>query len=92
MRHEQSELLWTIDDAAAYLRVPVSSVYKMTARKARLRIPHIRIAGRIRFRKTDLDSWLELLSISNLGALKRMHKAARKAGNGHYQQEEDREW
>jgi excisionase family DNA binding protein len=89
MAHEQNETLWTIDDAAAYLRVPVSSVYKMTARKARLRIPHIRIAGRLRFRKTDLDSWLELLSISNLGALKRMHNAARKAGNGHNPQEED---
>jgi excisionase family DNA binding protein len=91
MAHEQSEPLWTIGDAAAYLRVPVSSVYKMTARKARVPIPHIRIAGRLRFRKTDLDSWLELLSISNLGALKRMHKAARKVGNGHYPQEENRE-
>lgn len=90
MAHEQDESLWTIGDAAAYLRVPVSSVYKMTARKARVAIPHIRIAGRIRFRKTDLDSWLELLSISNLGALKRMQAAARKAVNGHYPQEEDR--
>jgi excisionase family DNA binding protein len=90
MAHEQGETLWTIDDAAAYLRVPVSSVYKMTARKARLRIPHIRIAGRLRFRKTDLDSWLELLSISNLEALKRMHNAARKVRNGNDSQEEDR--
>jgi excisionase family DNA binding protein len=91
MAHEQSEPLWTIDDAASYLRVPVSSVYKMTAKRARLRIPHIRIAGRLRFRKADLDSWLELLSVSNLGALKRMHQAARRVGNGHHQQEENRE-
>jgi excisionase family DNA binding protein len=89
MAHEQVEQLWTIGDAATYLRVPVSSVYKMTARKARVRIPHIRIAGRIRFRKTDLDSWLELLSISNLGALKRMHNAARKVRNGYDPQEDN---
>jgi excisionase family DNA binding protein len=91
MANEPSDQLWTIGDAAAYLRVPVSSVYKMTARKARVRIPHIRIAGRVRFRKSDLDSWLELLTISNLGALKRMQQGLRKATHGHNSPEENRE-
>lgn len=90
MAHDPSDQLWTIGETAAYLRVPVSSVYKMTARKARIRIPHIRLAGRLRFRKSDLDAWLELLTISNLGALKRMQRVLGRATHGHYSQEEDR--
>ena len=57
--------VWTIREAAAYLSVPVNSLYKMTGPKARLRVPHIRIAGRLRFRKVDLDRWLDVLSVSN---------------------------
>ncbi len=60
-----SDPLWHITDVARYLGCPVSSVYKMTAPKADLRIPHIRIAGRLRFRKADIDQWLELLKISS---------------------------
>jgi hypothetical protein len=61
--------VWTIRQAAAYLSVPVNSLYKMTGPKARLRVPHIRIAGRLRFRKIDLDRWLDVLSVSNLEVL-----------------------
>src|SRR3989442_11959448 len=61
--------IWTIREAAAYLSVPVNSLYKMTGPKARLRVPHIRIAGRLRFRKVDLDRWLDVLSVSNLEVL-----------------------
>ena len=69
--------LWEIRDVADYLRMPVSSVYKMTGPKARLRIPHVRIAGRLRFRKTDIDRWLELLTVSNLDMLSKVSKATR---------------
>jgi hypothetical protein len=37
----------------------------MNAPKSLLRIPHVRIAGRVRFRKGDIDRWLELLAISS---------------------------
>ena len=47
--------LWDIADVSAYLQVPVSSIYKMTARKAPVRIPHIRIGGTLRFRRSDVD-------------------------------------
>jgi hypothetical protein len=36
--------IWTIQEAATYLSLPVNSLYKMTGPKARLRVPHIRIA------------------------------------------------
>ncbi len=70
--------LWTITEAARYLQIPESSIYKMTARKARVRIPHIRIAGRLRFRKADLDTWLSMLTVSNLDVLKRVQSATRR--------------
>lgn len=50
--------VWTIQEAATYLSLPVNSLYKMTGPKARFRVPHIRMAGRLRFRKADLDRCL----------------------------------
>jgi excisionase family DNA binding protein len=84
MATEEGSALWTIHEAASYLQIPTNSVYKMTARKARVRIPHIRISGRLRFRKADLDSWLSLLTVSNLDTLKRIQVATRKVIHGHY--------
>jgi excisionase family DNA binding protein len=84
MASEDEDVLWTIDEAAGYLRIPTGSIYKMTARKARVRIPHIRISGRLRFRKAALDAWLELLTLSNVGTLKRMQTTVRKVTYGNY--------
>jgi excisionase family DNA binding protein len=67
------QALWKIPDVAAYLGVPLSSVYKMTAPKSTLRIPHVRIAGRVRFRKADIDQWLELLTVSKNGILAKIN-------------------
>lgn len=76
--------LWDVTDVAAYLRIPVSSIYKMTARKAAVRIPHIRIGGALRFRKADIDRWLTLLTTSNIEALSRMRQKGTKAIHGHH--------
>ena len=65
---------WTIHEAAEYLSLPVSSLYKMTGPKARLRIPHVRIAGRLRFRRADLDRWLDALTVSNLDVLAKVRR------------------
>lgn len=69
--------VWTIHEAATYLSLPVNSLYKMTGPKARLRVPHIRIAGRLRFRKADLDRWLDVLTVSNLEVLAKVRRAPR---------------
>jgi excisionase family DNA binding protein len=67
--------LWKIADVAEYLDVPLSSVYKMTAPKSSLRIPHVRISGRVRFRKADIDQWLELLTVSGNDVLVKINSS-----------------
>lgn len=83
--------LWTIRDVAGYLGVPVSAVYKMTAPKATLRIPHLRIAGRLRFRRSDIDRWLDVLAVSDVSKLVRVRSTIAKltgARHGLHSQEE----
>ena len=72
----RDDALWRVADVAMYLGVPVSSVYKMTAPKAGLRIPHVRIAGKLRFRRTDIDEWLNVLTVSNTKVLLKAHLRA----------------
>ena len=71
--------LWGIEDAADYLGVPVSAVYKMTSQRSRSPIPHVKLGGRLRFRKADLDRWLDLLSVGSLETLSKVKTAARRA-------------
>ena len=80
---EAPDGLWDVADVGAYLRIPVSSIYKMTARRATVRIPHIRIGGALRFRRCDIDRWLTLLTTSNIEALSRMRQKGTKAAHGH---------
>ena len=75
--------LWDVADVSAYLRIPVSSIYKMTARKAAVRIPHIRIGGKLRFRQSDVDRWLTLLTTSNIEALSKMRQKVSQVTHGH---------
>lgn len=75
--------LWAVDQVAAYLQVSVHAVYKMTARKAVVRIPHIRIGGKLRFRPSDIDRWLTLLTVSNLEVLSRMRRHLSQVYHGH---------
>ncbi len=55
--------LWKIPDVAKYLGIPLKSVYSMTSPKAVIRIPHIKIAGKVRFRKADIDLWLDQCTV-----------------------------
>jgi excisionase family DNA binding protein len=72
--------LWDIEEVAAYLKVPVGSVYHMTKRKAGLRIPHVKLGSRLRFQKTAIDEWLGLLSVSNVDLLAKARTRARTKG------------
>ncbi len=46
----------TYQEASAYLRIPVNTLYWMVHEN---RIPHIRIGARsVRFRRSELDAWL----------------------------------
>jgi len=75
--------LWDVTHVAAYLRMPISSIYKMTARRAAVRIPRIHIGGKLRFRRTDIDRWLGLLTVSNLDTLARMRGRSTEVMHGH---------
>lgn len=49
-------------DAAAYLRLPVNTLYSLVSRK---QIPHHRLGPRlVRFRLADLNAWLEARAVS----------------------------
>ncbi len=50
------EEILTAEEVAAYIKIPVSSVY---ARARRGEIPAIRIGRLYRFRKAGIDRWLE---------------------------------
>jgi excisionase family DNA binding protein len=85
-----ADALWTVVEVGRYLRIPPSSIYKMTARQAAVRIPHIHIGGKLRFRRTDVDRWLTLLTISNIEVLTRIRDRAAKETHGHDSQTEAR--
>lgn len=82
--------LWDIEAVAAYLRVPVQSIYKMTAPKGVRPIPHIRIGRSLRFRRADIDRWLALLTVSNIGVLVNMRKKVQEVTHGDNSQKEAR--
>jgi len=70
--------LWGIEDVAAYLGVPVGSIYKMTRKRARNPIPHLKIGGRLRFRRGEIERWLDLWSVSPIETLEKAASAARR--------------
>jgi excisionase family DNA binding protein len=78
-----SDGLWDIHDVAGYLQLSVHAIYKMTARLAAVRIPHIRIGHKLRFRRSDVDRWLTLLTVSNLEILSKMREKVSKVTHGH---------
>jgi excisionase family DNA binding protein len=67
------QFLWKTPDVAQYLGIPLSSVYKMTGPRSQIRMPHIRIAGKLRFRKADIDRWLDQFSLSTNGLFAGLH-------------------
>ena len=78
--------LWLVADVAAYLKVSRHAIYRMTARNAALRVPHVRLGRQLRFRQADIDRWLALLTVSNLDALTRMRQHVAQVTHGHTRQ------
>lgn len=85
---EDTDALWSVSEVGAFLKIPASSIYKLTARKSRAPIPHILIGGRLRFRRTDIERWLTLLSVSNLDVLEKMRKKSSQVTHGNHSQAE----
>ena len=55
-----AETLWSVEDVAEYLAVPVQSIDKMISERC---IPHLLIGEHLRFRRSDIDRWLDLLVV-----------------------------
>ncbi|MGA9899590.1 MAG: helix-turn-helix domain-containing protein [Terriglobales bacterium] len=56
----------TIDELAAMLKMTRRQIYELTSTRAQVRhkhpIPILRINGNIRFRRSDIEAWLEELA------------------------------
>ena len=57
-----------LKEAAVYLKLSESSVYKMTSEN---RIIHLKPEGKLYFRQSDLDAWLEKKQVSSIDKLER---------------------
>ena len=49
--------VFTIPEAAAYLKISKSKIYCLVARKE---IPHLKVGRNVRIWESDLQNWLEL--------------------------------
>ena len=52
------EVYMTVKEIAAYLRLNVQTVYRKVGEKGSDALPHVRIGGAIRFKKSDVDNWM----------------------------------
>ncbi len=55
------ESLLTVKEVAEFLRVPASWVYERTRRRGKDRLPHVKVGKYLRFRQSDLQSYIEAL-------------------------------
>ena len=61
MDHSGADELLTVDDVAAFLRVPKSWVYERTRRRGIERLPHVKLGKYLRFRLSEVAAYLEKL-------------------------------
>ncbi len=48
--------LMTIEELSQYLKIPKSTIYGLTMRA---KVPHFHVGRLLRFKKGDIDTWLE---------------------------------
>jgi excisionase family DNA binding protein len=54
-----SSAILTIDQAAAYLAIPKATLYTWRTRRVGFGPPAVKIGGCLRYRRSDLDAWVE---------------------------------
>jgi excisionase family DNA binding protein len=70
---EVEDKIFSVEALAEYLGVSLSWVYKQTSFKA---IPHFKVGNHPRFRKVDIDKWIETQTAKPIPPL-RMVKPSR---------------
>jgi excisionase family DNA binding protein len=56
MAGNESEGLLTVDELAEYLKCSPGTIYNRTSRNE---IPHLKVGGLLRFRRSEIDVWIE---------------------------------
>jgi len=54
-KHEAEDIIFDVKGLQAYLKVSKKWIYERTHLKE---IPHLKINGQLRFKKKDVDKWL----------------------------------
>lgn len=65
------EGLMNINDLSGYLQIPICSIYGMVERKE---IPYIKIGRLIRFKMSEIGSWLESKKVNPVSPEKEVKK------------------
>jgi excisionase family DNA binding protein len=67
-----------VDELSEYLGIKKSSLYSKVERKE---IPHYKIGHLVRFKRSDIDLWMEKSKVETLDLQERAKKNLRRAGN-----------
>lgn len=71
----EDDIIFDVQGLANYLRVSKAWIYERTHLKE---IPHLKIDGQLRFRKKDIDKWLNTYNIPAVNTHKGILKATRR--------------
>ncbi|MGN5534924.1 methylation-associated defense system helix-turn-helix domain-containing protein MAD1 [Acinetobacter sp. Lyrl_1] len=63
-QNASSESVLTLAEVAAYLKVTERTIYRLAGAK---KIPAFKVGGSWRFRKTDIDDWINSQSLDTEG-------------------------
>ena len=63
-QNASSESVLTLAEVAAYLKVTERTIYRLAGAK---KIPAFKVGGGWRFRKTDIDDWINSQSLDTEG-------------------------
>lgn len=61
---ENNGNLWTVKELAMFLNIPDSSVYQLIFHSKRNGFPYLKIGQRCRFRRSEIEAWLERLAVN----------------------------
>lgn len=73
-KNEDKDTIFDIDTLSEYLKASKKWIYERTHLKE---IPHLKINGLLRFRKKDIDKWLNSFNVPAVSTPERILKAVK---------------
>jgi excisionase family DNA binding protein len=73
-KDEAEDVIFDVQGLAEYLKVSKKWIYERTQLKE---IPHIKVDGLLRFRKRDIDKWLNSFNVPSVNTSERILKAVK---------------